>query len=102
MRARIVVVSLIMLLAGCAMGQQAASPVTSLESKIKHKRFVVLPRPTPEAVDQDIAAVMAELQAAERREELVRQVTRPPLRPDLDDTVSGSIQSRNLGQALTR
>jgi hypothetical protein len=45
---------------------------------------------------------MAELQAAERREELVRQVIRPPLRPDLDDTVSGGIQSRNLGRALTR
>jgi hypothetical protein len=45
---------------------------------------------------------MAELEAAERREELVQQVFRPPRRPDLDDDVSGGIQSRNLGQALTR
>ncbi|HSF06631.1 MAG TPA: hypothetical protein VLG10_12645 [Methylomirabilota bacterium] len=102
MRACIVVASLITLLAGCATGQQSASPVTSLESEIKHRRFVVLPRPTPEAVDQDVAAVMAELKAAEQREELVRQVIRPSLRPDLDDTVSGGIQSRNLGRALTR
>ncbi|MGH7310673.1 MAG: hypothetical protein ACREK6_18480 [Candidatus Rokuibacteriota bacterium] len=102
MRASIVVVGLITLLTGCATGQQAASPVTSLESEVKRKRFVVLPRPSPETVDQDVAAVMAELQAAERREELVRQVIRPPRRPDLDDTVSGGIQSRNLGQALTR
>jgi hypothetical protein len=102
MRASIVVVGLITLLTGCATGQQAASPVTSLESQIKLQRFVVLPRPTPETVEQDMAAVMAELEAAERREELVQQVIRPPRRPDLDDDVSGGIQSRNLGQALTR
>jgi len=98
----VVVVSVIIVFAGCATAQDSASPVTGLETEFKQKRFVVLPRPTPEAVEKDVAAVKTELEAAERREELIDQVIRPPRRPDLDETVSSGIQGRNLGRALTR
>jgi len=102
MRALVVVLAAVMTLAGCATIQESASPTTRLQTELKHKRFVVLPRPTPDAVETDVAAVVAELEATERRGELVNQVIQPPRRPDLDETVSSGIQSRNLGQALTR
>jgi len=102
MRALVGVLSVIMALAGCSTGQQSASPVTNLETELKRKRFVVLPRPTPDGVEKDVAAATSEREATERREELVNQVIRSPRRPDLDEPVSSGIQSRNLGRALTR
>jgi len=98
----VVVVSVIIVFAGCATAQDSASPVTGLETEFKQKRFVVLPRPTPEEVANDVAAAAGELEAAERREELINQVIRPPRRPDLDESVTSGIQSRNLGRALSR
>lgn len=101
MRVLVVVLAAVMALAGCATIPESASPSTRLQTELKRTRFVVLPRPTPDAVELDVAAVVAELEALERREELVNRVIQPPRRPDLDATVSGGIQSRNLGRALT-
>ena len=102
MRVGIVVVGVAVALGGCAAADQSASPVTSLETQLTRKRFVVLPRPPAQAVQDDVAAVVTELEAARRGGALIEQVLEPPRRPDLDDAVSGGIQSRNLGRALGR
>jgi hypothetical protein len=87
---------------GCANGDQSASPVTSLETEVMRQRFVVLPRPPAQAVEDDLAAVVTELETARRREALVEQAIQPPRRPDLDDSVASGIQGRNLDRALRR
>jgi hypothetical protein len=93
---------MVVALGGCATTDQSASPVTSLETQLERKRFVVLPRPPAQAVEDDVAAVVTELEAARRRGTLIDQALEPPARPDLDDAVASGIQSRNLERALGR
>lgn len=61
------------------------------------------PAPDVKVAEKDAEEALAEIQARERRNELIRQLTeRPFRRPDLDRDLIGGIQSRNLTDALRR
>ena len=79
-----------------ASGQDAAvADDARLQMEMKRQRAVVHPKPRPEVVEQDIER--SEAVRAERRDRLVRELTRPqPRRPDLDYSVTSGIQARNL------
>jgi hypothetical protein len=96
------VLSVVVLVVGCAAVQESASPPTRLDTELKRKRLVILPRPEPSVVERDTAAALAELEAVTRREEIVKQVIAPAARPDLDDDVTSGLQGRNLQRALGR
>lgn len=73
---------------------------TELQTRLKHRRFVVHPRVDPGA---DVEPARAEIEAHERQERLLRE-SGPPRsrRPDLDPTVTRGLQGRNLQRALGR
>jgi hypothetical protein len=61
------------------------------------------PVPDPKIAEKDAEQAMAEIQARERRDELIRELTQGRfLRPDLDRDLISGIQSRNLTDALRR
>lgn len=84
-----------------AAGQDAAvADDTRLQMEMKRQRAIVHPKPRPEVVEQDIER--SEAVRAERRDRIVRELTRrEPRRPDLDYSVTSGIQARNL-QRLRR
>jgi hypothetical protein len=99
----VVVLSVIVVLGGCAAVQESASPPTRLETELKRTRLVILSRPDLATVESDMTAAAAELEATtRRREELVKQVIQPARRPDLDETVTSGLQGRNVDRALSR
>ena len=57
--------------------------------------------PDPQVAAREVEQAIAEIQARERREELIRELTQGRFRrPDLDRDVISGIQSRNLTDAL--
>lgn len=98
MRVRIASAALLAVLAlPLASTAQDASPGgdTQLQMEMKRKRAIVHPTPPRAIVEQDIESSEAVLQ--QRRDRIIREVTRPePRRPDLDYSVTSGIQARNL------
>lgn len=89
-------------LASLASAQAPFAPVP-LHLQLPRRPLTVQPVPDPRTAEEDADAAVAEIQARERRDELVRQLLeRPFRRPDLDRDVIGGIQSRNLTDALRR
>jgi len=84
-----------------ASGQDAAvADDTQLQMELKRQRAIVHPKPRLEVLEQDIER--SEAVRAERRDRIVRELTRPQARrPDLDYSVTSGIQARNL-QRLRR
>jgi hypothetical protein len=84
--------------------ERGTPPTTELQAEVTRQRHVVLPRPDPASVSTDVAEATAAIPEWSRQEEGPFQEARRPLprRPDLDPTVSGGVQSRNLQRALRR
>ncbi len=83
----------------------AEEPSTPLQLHLTLSRRPLDVQPAPDAkiVEKDADEAIAEIQARERREELIREVTQGRFRrPDLDRDVWGGIQSRNVNDALRR
>lgn len=78
-----------------ASAQQAAVPDDArLQMEMKRKRAIVHPTPSREIIEQDVER--SEAVRAERRERIIRELTRrEPRRPDLDYSVTSGIQARN-------
>lgn len=78
-----------------ASAQQAAVPDDArLQMEMKRKRAIVHPTPPREIIEQDVER--SEAVRAERRERIIRELTRrEPRRPDLDHSVTSGIQARN-------
>lgn len=97
MNVRIVSAALMALLALplAASPQQTTVPEdTRLQMEMKRKRAIVHPAPSREVVEQDVER--SEVVRAERRERIIRELTRrEPRRPDLDYSVTSGIQARN-------
>jgi hypothetical protein len=91
-------------LPGLAAAQQASpSPApTDLSISRMQRRPVVLPKPAPDAIRADAEQAVREYEARANMPGLVQQTSpvRPSLRPDLDDDVTGGIQTRRLKEAL--
>jgi hypothetical protein len=69
---------------------------TDLQTEMRQKRFVVLPKPDPGQVSQDVDRAVDVL-TARRRDEMVREPVAPHRRrPDLGYDITGTIQQRNL------
>jgi hypothetical protein len=76
---------------------------TDLEQRVRQKKTVVQPRPSPDTLTRDANRAIEELAATRRRDETLRELSRPTVRrPDLDTSVTGGIQTRNLQRALPR
>ena len=73
------------------------SPVLSSKTRMAY------PTPDPKIAEWDAEAAVAEIEARERDEELIRKTVRQPdRRLDLDHDVVQGIQSRNIENALRR
>ena len=79
------------------------SPALKLELKVARKRPEVPVAPDPKVAEQEAEKAVAELQARERSEELIRETLRAPSRrPDLHYDVWSGIQARSVSDALRR
>ena len=103
MRAHIasaVLVVLLMLPLAASAQDAAIAGENQLQMEMKRKRAIVHPPPPRAAIEGDVDRAEAVVQ--ERRDRIIREVTRPePRRPDLDYSVTSGIQARNL-QRLRR
>lgn len=82
---------------------QQPSEALQLELKVARKPPVAHPLPDPTVVEKDAEEAVGEIEARERRDELIRELIQGRLRrPDLDRDVIGGIQSRNLSDVLRR
>ena len=101
---RLALVLALMLLSLPALAQSApGSKDTDLEQRIRQKKTVVQPKPSPDTVTRDANQAVDELAARQRRDETLRELNRPTVRrPDLDESVTGGIQTRNLQRSLRR
>jgi hypothetical protein len=87
-----------------ALAQSApGSGGTELEQRIHQKKPVVRPKPAGDTLTRDANQAVDELSAARRRDEILRELSRPTARrPDLDPDVTGGIQTRGLQRARPR
>ena len=95
-------VPLAIILSGVAAAQQPSPPSVDLSIDRQHRRPVVLPKPSPEQIRADADAAVADYAARLNMPRVVEQTSplRPEARPDLDDDVTGGIQTRRLNDAL--
>lgn len=85
------------LLPASGAAQGAFSTGTELQQQMKHRRYVVQPKPDSQVVTEDIGRGTEALVARERFERTVRDSASAfQRRPDLAHDVSGGIQSRSL------
>ena len=82
---------------------QAPRADTRLEIERRQRRAIVRPGTPADAVEHDTDRAVSEVEARERQRRTARALTQPaPRRPDLDDDVTGGIQSQRLNDALRR
>ncbi|HSE91828.1 MAG TPA: hypothetical protein VLF19_00870 [Methylomirabilota bacterium] len=93
----VLVAGSVALLAGAVPAQHTTSQGTDLEQQMRKRRFVVLPKPGPEAVTQDVDRATEALAARRGFDDVVRE-SRSPIgrRPNLDYDVKSGIQSRSV------
>jgi hypothetical protein len=85
-----------------AQSQPAPEP-SELRQELKHKRFLVLPKPSPETVARDTDQAIDEMTAPERVDRLIRESRERPLsRPELDSSIVNSIQADRALRLLRR
>ena len=89
-------------LPGLAVAQQASPPGIDLSIDRMQRRPVVLPKPSPEQSRTDAETALDAYLARTNMHRVVKETSpvRPPERPDLDDDVSGGIQTQRLNRAL--
>ncbi len=96
----VLVASSVMLFASVVPAQDATSRSADLDQQRKQRRYVVQPKPDPQALTQDVDQATAALAAGRRFDQVVRE-TRSPIgrRPNLDYDVTSGIQSQNIRAA---
>jgi len=93
----VLIASSVALLPNMGAAQSPISQGTEMEQQMKQRRYVVQPKPDPQAVTEDIARATEAMTAQQRFDRAVRDSLSPfRRRPDLDYDVSSGIQSRNL------
>jgi len=86
-----------------ALAQSAPGADPDLQQKMRQKRIIVQPRPSPEAVQRDADRAVDELSAERRLDDTLRDVDpSSSRRPDLSEPAHGGIQTRELNKALRR
>jgi hypothetical protein len=84
---------------------QSVTPLAEspLEQRIRQKKTIVQPKPSPETIKREANQAIDEMMAEQRRDATLRELNRPMApRPDLDENVTGGIQTRNLRNARPR
>jgi hypothetical protein len=101
---RLMLAIALMLLPLPALAQSAPpSGDAELQQRIRQKKTIVQPKPSPETVTRDANEAVDELAARQRRDETLRELNQPmPRRPDLNENVTGGIQTRNLNSVRPR
>jgi hypothetical protein len=88
------------------LAQAGSSTETQLQMERRQRRAIVRPSPPAETVERDVEAAAAEVEQRveqrRRQDDAVRELRRPPRRPDLDYDVKSGIQSQRLNDALRR
>jgi hypothetical protein len=89
-------------LPGRMIAQQASPPSVDLSIDRAQRRPVVLPKPSPEQTRTDADAAIDDYVARRNMGRVVKETAPvgPPSRPDLDDDVTGGIQTQRLNDAL--
>lgn len=92
-----------LLVGGRPGASEEPSPELRLELTLARKPHVLHPVPDPRDIERAAEQAIAEIQARERTEELIRETLRAPSRrPDLSYDVWSGIQARNVNRALGR
>ena len=101
---RLILAIALMLLPAAACAQSAPPPSDAdLQQRIRQKTIIVQPRPSPEAATRDANEAVDELAARQRRDATLPELNPPmPRRPDLNENVTGGIQTRNLNSIRPR
>jgi hypothetical protein len=100
---RLILVIALMLLPVPVLAQSAPSSDGDLQQRIRQKKIIVQPKPSPETATREANEAVDELGARARRDETLRDLNRPmPPRPDLNENVTGGIQTRNLNSIRPR
>ena len=82
---------------------QAASPETTLQQELRHRRVIVRPITPIDQIQQDVDQAAAEVERQQAGDSAVRDLSRPPSRqPNVDPDLKGGIQTRSLNNALRR
>ena len=84
---------------------QSALPSTDaeLQQRIRQKKVIVQPRPSADAVTGDANEAIDHVGARARQQERFRELRQPmPRRPDLNENVTGGIQTRDLNSVRPR
>ena len=103
--ARVMLPAALALLQVPAPAVRAEQPAGSLQLHLALSRRLPAAQsaPDPQVAAREVEQAIAEIQARERRDELIREFMQGRLRrPDLDRDVISGIQSRNLTDALRR
>ena len=97
---RVALAIVLVLVPWSALGQSApTSGDTDLQQRMRQRKIIVQPKPSPEAIARDADQAVDELAARQRQEQTLRELNRPGSpRPDLDQNVTGGIQTRNLNR----
>jgi hypothetical protein len=87
-----------------ALAQSApASDDSHLQQSIRQKKIIVQPKIAPEVITREANEAVDEMTAEQRRDATLREMNRPmPRRPDLNEDVTGGIQTRGLKDVRPR
>lgn len=87
-----------------AFGQSAlSSSDADLQQRLRQRKVIVQPKPSADTVTRDAEQAVDDLAARQRRDETLRELNQPGTRrPDLDQNVTGGIQTRNLNSVRPR
>lgn len=78
---------------------QSGGARQDLQLERKEKKAVVQPVPDAARAEKDVDEATRTIERGRIIGDVERKVTRPPTPPDVDETVSGAIQSESLRKA---
>lgn len=90
------------LLAAALPGWAAAQGTQDLQQERKEKKAVVQPVPDAAQAGADAEAAARALERERLIQDIQRKVDRPPTPPDVDEAVSGAIQSEGVRKAVPK
>jgi hypothetical protein len=82
--------------------QSSESARGDLQIELERKRIIVGPRPSAEEAARDVEDTRRAVEQQRQTEQLLKSATGVPRRPDLDESVVGGVQSRNIQRVLPK
>ena len=79
-----------------ALAQGTKESPGDLQIEHQQKQIIVQPKPDAGTSAKDAEGAARDIERARRTDDIMKGISRPPLRPDLDESVVGGIQSGNI------